>query len=246
MYSLVENNFKLLKNSKGDYVSSDGYIITDDEKKETLVVYTINTLPQKLVQKYINTSRFNNDYYYTRDLTRDFRYDYSLGGLVEKEPEKAYKLVLRMIRKDKTIELDGCRFFNDLSNLILNGNGLYARYYQYFERDTRVYSKNKYISSIQQVLKGEDVGSGLWWCSPTKKEDYIFEGINIYNTTDEEFKNIFGVTKEDFKDCVSLFECGDKYYTITNENKIEKFNELLLTKFGKNERGQCLELVEVK
>ena len=54
MYSLVENNFKLLKNSKGDYVSSDGYIITDDEKKETLVVYIINTLPQKLVQKYMD------------------------------------------------------------------------------------------------------------------------------------------------------------------------------------------------
>lgn len=246
MYSIVNDNIKLMMNSKGEFMSSDGYIITDDEKKETLVVYTSNTLPQKLIQKYINTSRFNNDCYYTRDLTRDFRYDYSLGGLVEKEPEKAYKLVLRMIRKDKTIELNGCRFFNDLSSLIVNGNGLYARHYQYFERYTMVYSRNNDISKIQQVLNGKDVDSGLWWVSTTKKEDYIFDGINIYNTTDEEFKNIFGITKEDFKDCIALFKCGDKYYAITNENKIEKFNELLLTKFGKNDRGQCLELVEVK
>ena len=247
MYSIVTSNFKVMLNSKGEFVSSDGNIITNDEKKETLVVYTTNTLPQNLVKKYTNTSRFSNDCYYTRDLSREFRYDYATASLVEQEPEKAYKLVLRMIRKDKTMELTSFRFFNDLANLILNGNGLYARHYQYFERDTRVYSRNKDLSAIICVLKGEDVPASFWaWTTTTKKEDYIFEGINIYNTTDEEFKNIFGVTKEEFKDCISLFKCGDKYYTITNKNKIEKFNELLLAKFGKNDRGQCLELVEVK
>lgn len=246
MYSFVNSDFKVLKNSKGEFVSSDGNIITNDEKKETLVVYSTSTLPKKLVKKYINTSRFSNDGYYTRDLSREFRYDYNLACLVEQEPEKAYKLVLRMIRKDKTMDLNGYRFFNDLANLILNGNGLYARHYQYFERDARVYSRNNDLSNIVHVLKGEDVNNGLWWYSTTKKEDYTFDGVNIYNTTDEEFKNIFGVTKEEFKDCLSLFKCGDKYYTITKKNKIEMFNEILLTKFGKKDRGQCLELVEVK
>ena len=247
MYSIVNDQLKIMKNSKGEFISSDGTIITDDEKKETLVVYSTGTLPQKLVKKYINTSKFSNDCYYTRDLSKEFRYDYSLASLVEQEPEKAYKLVLRMIRKDKTIELNGCRFFNDLANLILNGNGLYARHYQYFERDIRVYSRNNELSNIKQVLKGEDIPAGFWvWSTTTKKEDYTFEGINIYNTTDKEFKNIFGVTKEEFKDCFCLFKCGDKYYTITEKNKIEVFNELLLAKFGKNDRGQCLELVEVK
>lgn len=247
MYSIVNDHFKVMQNSKGEFISSDGTIITDDEKKETLVVYSTNTLPQKLVQKHINTSRFSNDCYYTRDLSREFKYDYSLACLVEQEPEKAYKLVLKMRRKDKTIELNGYRFFNDLANLILHGTGLYARHYQYFERDARVYSKNNDLSAILCVLKGEDVPCDFWaWSTKTKKENYTFEGINIYNTTDEEFKNIFGVTKEEFKNCISLFKCGDKYYTITKKNKIEMFNELLLAKFGKNDRGQCLELVEVK
>lgn len=246
MYSIVNDLYKTQLNSKSEIVSSDGTIITDNEKKETLVVYSTSNLPQKLVKKYTNTSRFSNDCYYTRDLTREFRYDYSLASLVEQEPEKAYKLVLRMIRKDKTIELNGCRFFNDLANLIVNGNGLYARHYQYFERDVRVYSRNNELLNIQHVLKGEDIPSGFWAWSTTKKENYTFDGINIYNTKDKEFKNIFGVTKEEFEDCFCLFKCGDKYYTITKKNKIEMFNELLLTKFGKNDRGQCLELVEVK
>ena len=246
MYNFVNSDFKLMKNSKGEFVSSDGNIITNEEKKETLVVYTTSNLPQKLVQKYIHTSRFSNDSYYTRDLSREFWWDYSTSSLVEQEPEKAYKLVIRMIRKDKTMELNGYRFFNDLANLITNGNGLYAKHYQYFERDARVYSRNNDLLNIQHVLNGEDVGGGLWWYFTTKKEDYTFDGINIYNTTDEEFKNKFGVTKEEFKDCISLFKCGDKYYTVTKKNKIEMFNELLLAKFGKNDRGQCLELVEVK
>lgn len=247
MYSFVNNDFKTLKNSKGEWVSSDGHIITNDLKKETLVVYTTSTLPQKLIKKYTNTSRFNNNCYYTRDLSREFDFDYALSCLIEQEPEKAYKLVLRMIRKDKTIELNGYRFFNDLANLILNGNGLYARHYQYFERDNRVYSRNNDLSAIIRVLKGEDVPSNFWaWSTMTKKENYTFDDINIYKTTNEEFKNIFGVTKEEFKDCFSLFKCNDKYYAITKKNKIEMFNELLLAKFGKNDRGQCLELVEVK
>ena len=105
MYSVVNSDFKTLINSKGEFVSSDGTIITNDLKKETLIVYGVNTLPQKLVKKYANTSRFSDDCYYTIDLSREFRYDYHLACLVEQEPEKAYKLVLRMIRKDKTIEL---------------------------------------------------------------------------------------------------------------------------------------------
>lgn len=263
--------YKFLKDREADNIqpvemSSDGRLITyrnnyyytkDENNNLKIIVNRCSILMPYNLAYLLQNSTESGLSVCCEDKTF-ITYNYDAEEYETYEPEHIYIIKQRMKRKDKIVEVDSIGY-----TVI----GLIADYFRGSAtipyENKRNLTENRYYSihsmrfalKLRTVIKNGFIDEGFWWDTKrTQYEDFKFDNIKISELSDEQFASTFGITRDEIKnyegDYFEIFRINNngttKYMTLTKDNRVEKFNEMLLNKFGTGSRGQNLEIVDIK